>query len=119
MSSFARLWKHHRLLTIAFMLSAALTLLLALRLTVSYVYWSQHINEPVTANQRIGYIARSHRVPSEDLKRAVGLDPSARDRRTLNEIATEQSRDVQSLITTIEAELERLNNAAENPQAKP
>ncbi|HEY6118418.1 MAG TPA: hypothetical protein VIV66_00590 [Pyrinomonadaceae bacterium] len=84
----------------------------AVRTVQRAAYWHRHRDERIRPWMSIGYIARSYRVPPQVLYAALGLPPK-KDRRPLKEIAREQNRPVDDVITTLEKAIaeERLNHA--------
>lgn len=102
----ARAWAEHRLLFVAFVLAVAVTLLFALRLAVMAVVWSDPArrDQPVAGWMTPGYVARSWRVPLDDILAALALQrgPGARPT-TLAEIAEQSGRPLAEVIAAVEA----------------
>ncbi|MDH3264748.1 MAG: hypothetical protein OEM24_12215 [Paracoccaceae bacterium] len=92
MSAFARLWRDHRLVLLAFAAALAVTLFFAVRTAVFWVYWS----DPARRDRAIegwmtpGYVAQSWQVDREVVSAALGLEPGVARGRTLREIAAAQ-----------------------------
>ena len=51
LSTLARLWRRHRLLTIAFAVAVAFTAVFAVRTGLSFVYWANHRDEPIAGHR--------------------------------------------------------------------
>ncbi len=105
MQAIARAWRKNRLLTLAFLTLCVITILLILRLGVSFVYWNYHKNEPLKPWMALGYISRSHDVDVERLREAAGIAPDERERRSLEQLSTERGITVEELIARLEAEI--------------
>ncbi len=88
MGALRRLWTEHRLLTLAFGLALALTLVFAARTVAFWVYW----NDPARQEMAIegwmtpGFVAHSWQVDRRVVGDALGLEPGS-PRQTLAEIA--------------------------------
>jgi hypothetical protein len=89
-------------LVAAFLLAAFGTGLFATRAIRRAVYWQTHRDEPIKPWMSVRYVARSYRVPPHVLYQAIGLEPQPRDRRPLREIAREQNRSVEDLISELQ-----------------
>ena len=59
-------------------------------------------DEAIRPWMSVGYVARSYHVPPPVLYRAIDLNDVPRDRRPLREIAREQNRPVEVLITDLQ-----------------
>lgn len=97
------LWREHRLLFLAFAVALGLAVLFAGRTTAFYIYWANHRDAPLQEWMTTGYVARSYSLDREELRLALGLEPSVRDRRTLLQIAAQKGIPVSQLIAEIEA----------------
>ena len=86
LSALARLWRRHRLLTIAFAVAVAFTAVFAVRTGLSFVYWANHRDEPIAPWMTVRYISNSYRLPPFVIAQAIGLEPVERDRRPIGEI---------------------------------
>lgn len=107
------LWRRHRLLLIAFVFAAALTLFFAARFTFFVMYWSDpaHRDQPLQGWMTIGYIAHSYDVPREALADALGLVPPEKGKRpTLDMLARDRGMTAAEFQAEIEATIERLRN---------
>lgn len=106
-------WRRHHWLTMGFLLSVVLALVLTLRFTVSVVYWSTHRDLDVEPWMTLGYVARSHRVPRGDLVEALtpGLRLEHGPRETLMEIAARTGMSEAEVVATVEAALAGLEDA--------
>jgi ABC-type nickel/cobalt efflux system permease component RcnA len=94
-------WRQWLLLA-AFALVVIATAWFAWRAVRRAAYWRHHHDEPIHAWMSVPYVAHSYRVPPFVLYRALGIPRQERDRRPLREIAREQHRPVEELITTLE-----------------
>jgi len=101
-------WHSNRALTTAFVIVCLISLLLGVRLVGSYIYWTNHANEPLQNWMRLGYISKSHNVDVESLRQSIGLPPDQRERRPLEEIAAERGVDPSELKALLEAEIARI-----------
>lgn len=71
--------------------------------------------EPIRPWMNVPFIAREYNVPREPLYEAIGLVPSANDRRPIGEIAREQGRPVRELIADLLGAIAR-HRAPEPPE---
>jgi hypothetical protein len=95
------------LLALAFALAATVTVAIGVRFVASTIYWSQHRDEPIQPWMTVGMVARSYDVPRDRLAAVAGVDPEARDRRTLAEIASARGLPVSDLVAALQAEIDR------------
>ncbi|MFC2969058.1 hypothetical protein [Acidimangrovimonas pyrenivorans] len=107
MSTLARLWRHHRLSLVAFVLAAGLTLFFAIRMAVFSVYWSDpaHHNQVPQGWMTPRYVARSWQVPPETVTAVTGPLQAKGHPMTLEQIADAQGVPLTDLIARIEAAL--------------
>jgi hypothetical protein len=112
MDSLSFLWQKHRGLLVAFTLAAALTMTFAVRMTYSYVYWSNHRDEPIQGWMTVGYVARSYDVPREDLSEALGVTLGSVRGKSLEQIAQERDVTIDSLAATLQTAIERSRSEA-------
>lgn len=98
-------------LRIAFALALAAAVILAARAAFRYAYWRSHRDEKVAGWMPLGYVARSHGVPVDALRRALGLPEGVADRRPIEEIARERGvataafvEEVERALTAVKAE---------------
>lgn len=108
MKRFVALFRKHPLLAGGFVLASLAGILLTARLVFSVVYWSAHANLPPAPDMPLGYVARSHNVSILELRKAVGLETGAPDRRTIAEIAAAEGIAPEELLARIEGALARL-----------
>lgn len=85
-----------------FLVAVVVTSLLMVRAVRRAVYWRFHRDEPIRAWMSVPYVAHSYRVPPHVLYKAIGLPQDKRDKRPLREIAREQNRPVETLITELQ-----------------
>jgi hypothetical protein len=94
-------WRQWVLL-LAFLLAVLFTGLFATRAVRHAVYWRLHRDEPIRPWMSVPYVAHSYRIPPHVLYQAIGLPPTQHDRRPLREIAREQNRAVETLISELQ-----------------
>ena len=95
------------LLLLLFLVAVFATGLFAVRAVRRAVYWRYHRDETIRPWMSVRYVARSYRVPPQVLYEAIGVEPLARDRRPLREIAREQNRSVDDLIYALQEAIKR------------
>jgi hypothetical protein len=85
-------------------------------------YWRNHRDVPVRAWMSVPYVAHSYRVPPHILYQALGLKPvPPPDKKPLRQIAREQNRKVEELISELQDAIVREREAHPPPpqRAKP
>jgi hypothetical protein len=92
-------------LKVAFGLALVAAVALAARAAFRFVYWRNHRDEKVAGWMPLGYVARSHGVPLDDLRRALGLPEGVVDRRPLEEIARERGVATAAFVAEVERAL--------------
>lgn len=91
-----------RILIIAgFAIALAITVFFGFRF-VRRLFIAPPDREPIRAWQNIPYIARAYRVDPKELHAALELTPGVPDRRPLAEIAKDQNRSVDEMITILQ-----------------
>jgi len=86
-----------------FLLAVMVTGIFVVRTVRRAIYWHNHRDQPIRAWMSVPYVAHSYSVPPYVLYKAIGLPPETRhDRRPLREIAHEQDRPVETLISELE-----------------
>ncbi|HEY8184613.1 MAG TPA: hypothetical protein VIF64_01010 [Pyrinomonadaceae bacterium] len=92
------------LVVLAFVFVLSFTGLFAVRTVRRAIYWHYHQDEPIRPWMNIGYIAHSYNVPPWVLRQALGLPPRTNgpDRRPIREIAREQNRSVEEVISILQ-----------------
>ncbi len=110
-----RLWRDHKLLTIAFLLAGTLTTFFAVRLVASWIYWNDpaHRDLDIAGWMTPRYVAHSWRLPPEILAETLDLGPPAGSPPTIAELAAERGVTVEDLARQIEAAAEA--HRAANP----
>ena len=103
-----RLWRDHRLLTIAFLLAGVLTTFFAVRLIASWIYWNDpaHRDVEIAGWMTPRYVAHSWRLPPEIVAETLDLGPPAGPPPTFADLAAERGVTVEDLATQIEAAAE-------------
>ena len=99
-------WKQWALLA-AFALIVLITGLFAVRAVRRAAYWRVHHDEPIRAWMSLPYVAHSYRVPPHILYEALRITPSPRDRKPIREIAKEQNRSVDDVISDLQNAIAR------------
>ncbi|WP_157966215.1 hypothetical protein [Oceanibium sediminis] len=114
MSARRRPGRRHRLLVLAFLLAAAVTVFFGVRMTVRALYWSDpaHSDQAVAGWMTPRYVARSWDVPPEVIAEALGV-PLERPRRplTLEDIASAQGESVEAVAARVEAAIDAYRSA--------
>ena len=80
----------------------AVTGLFAARAFRRAAYWREHRDERIRPWMSVGYVAHSYHVPPPVLHQAIGIEPTIHDRRPLKEIAAQQHRPVDVLISELQ-----------------
>ena len=110
---------HQWLLVALFLGAVFLTGLFGFRAVRHAIYWHNHRDEPIHSWMSVAYVARSYRVPPHLLYRAIGLPPTERDRRPLREIAREQNRPVETLISELKDAIIHSRSPDQLPEPPP
>lgn len=105
MSGLARLWRDHRQLLMAFAAAFALALFFAVRMAVSWVYWSDPARREMAIEGWMtpGFVARSWGVERDVIAGVLGLAPGEARGRTLDEIAAARGVPVADLEAAVAA----------------
>lgn len=123
LSTIARLWRRHRLLTVAFAVAIAFTAFFAVRTTVSFVFWANHRDEPIAPWMTVRYISNSYSLPPFVIAEAAGLTPGERDRRPIGEIVHDNGEAFDAVKARIEQaildERAAIERGEPTPQPKP
>ena len=85
----------------ALVLVVLATGIFAVRTVRRAIYWRGHHDEVIRPWMSIPYVAHSYRVPPHILYQALGITPQPHDRRPLNQIAREQNRSVDEVISVL------------------
>jgi hypothetical protein len=98
-----------------------LTGLFAVRTVRRAMYWRAHREEVIRPWMSIPYIAHSYRVPRHVLYQALGIPSQPHDRRPLKQIAREQNRSVDEVISAVQDAItrERANHPTAAPPPEP
>jgi len=101
-------------LVVAFLLSAALTVMFAFRA----VHHRPHrrVDEPIRPWMTVGYVAHSYHVPAHVLYEALGIQHRPHDKLTIARVAREQNRPVASVINDL---MEAIDRARPNATGSP
>jgi len=91
----------------AFGLIVSVTALFAVRTVRRAIYWRLHRDEVIRPWMSIPYVAHSYRVPPPVLYEALQIPPLPRDRRPIREIAQQQSRPVNEVISVLQDAIAR------------
>ncbi|MGR6432539.1 hypothetical protein [Rhizobium sp. PAMB 3182] len=114
MNAIRTLWHKNRMLVLAFVLMAAITLFFAVRFVLFALYWNDpaHWNQPLEGWMTMGYVAHSYHVDPRDID--AGLDlAKPHERQTLEQIARDNGMTLEELKAKVEATLTKLK--AERP----
>ena len=92
-SGIKRLWRDHKLLLLAFLLAATLTIIFAARMVIFSVYWASpdHKNQLLEGWMTPRYIAHSYRLERGDVRRILGFDPAPDSHQRLEDLIKDQS----------------------------
>jgi len=97
-----KLGRREWLLFLLFLLVLIVTGIFASRAVRRAAYWLEHRDEQIRPWMGVHYVARSYRVPPPILYQSIGAVAVPRDRRPLREIAREQNRSVDTLISELQ-----------------
>lgn len=99
------LWHTHKLLLLAFILAATLTILFAVRMVVLGIYWSNpdHQNQPLEGWMSPRYVAYSYGLEREEVRQILGFDPAPVAREHLSNILKDQNVTLEDLQRRIDA----------------
>ena len=97
-----KLGRREWLLLLFFVGTLAVTGLFAARAFRRAAYWRQHRDETIRPWMSVRYVAHSYHVPPPVLYQAIGVEPTVHDRRPLREIAVQQHRSVDILISELQ-----------------
>jgi hypothetical protein len=105
----------------ALALVVLVTGLFAVRTVRRAMYWRAHHDEVIRPWMSIPYVAHSYRVPARVLYQALGIPPPLHDRRPLKQIAREQNRSVDGMISVLHDAIagERANHPPAAPPPEP
>src|ERR1043166_2578501 len=99
-------WKQWAALA-ALTLVLSVTGLFAVRTVRRAIYWRMHRDEVIRPWMSIPYVAHSYRVPDHVLYDSLNLFHPPHDRRPIKEIAKEQNRSVEEVVTTLQSAIAR------------
>ena len=92
--------------------------LFAVRIVRRAMYWRAHRDEVIRPWMTVPYVAHSYRVPPHILYQALGISPQLHDPRPLRQIAREQNRSVDEVISVLQETIAR-ERAIQSPGAPP
>jgi hypothetical protein len=102
--AFRTLWRRHRLLVLAFLAALALTVGFGVRSALFMPdFRAPPADPPIEGWMTPRLVARGWHLPPEVLGAALGLEPGAGKRRTLDQIAAGQGITIDELAARIEA----------------
>jgi len=101
-ASMRKLGRREWILLLFFLVTLVVTGLFAARAFRRATYWRAHRDETIRPWMSVGYVAHSYRVPPPILYQAIGVEPAPHDRRPLREIAAQQNRPVDILISELQ-----------------
>ena len=91
----------------AFALIVSATALFAVRTVRRAIYWRLHRDEVIRPWMSVPYVAHSYRVPPPVLYEALGIPPLPHDRRPIRDIAQQQNRLVDEVISVLQNAIAR------------
>ena len=91
----------------ALVLVLFVTGLFAVRTFRRAIYWRMHRDEVIRPWMTLPYVAHSYRVPPEVLYEALKIEHPPHDRRPIKQIASEQNRSLEEVITTLQLAIAR------------
>lgn len=97
-----KLGRREWLLLSLFLLVLIVTGLFVARAVRHASYWHEHRDEAIRPWMSVHYVARSYRVPPPILYESIRMVSIPRDRRPLSQIAREQNRSVDDLISQLQ-----------------
>ena len=106
------------IVVVAFTLVVLATGVFAVRTVRRAIYWRLHRDEVIRPWMSIPYVAHSYRLPPPVLYQSLGIPPQPHDRRPLRQIASEQNRSVDELISVLNDAIAR-ERAAHPPNPRP
>src|SRR5712671_6548927 len=81
--------------------------LFAVRTVRRAIFWRTHREEVIRPWMTIPYVAHSYSLPPRVLYQALGVPPQPHDRRPLKQIAREQNRSVEEVISVLQEAITR------------
>jgi hypothetical protein len=106
------------IVVVAFTLVVLATGVFAVRTVRRAMYWRVHRDEVIRPWMSIPYVAHSYRVPPRVLYETLAIPPQLHDRRPLRQIALEQNRPVDEVISALSDAIAR-ERASRPPGAPP
>ena len=105
------------IVVVAFTLVVLATGVFAVRTVRRAMYWRVHRDEVIRPWMSIPYVAHSYRIPPHVLYQSLGIPPQTHDRRPLRQIAIEQNRPVEEVISVLNDAIAR--ERANHPPGAP
>lgn len=101
------LWRRHRPLCIAFLITALVALIFAARFILIVFYWHNPENRDVDLRgwMTLGHVSMVYDIPTPDLSEALGMLPEVDRRLTLRQIAKLKGISVTELENQVEEAL--------------
>ncbi len=105
MSRLKDIWRHNKLMFIAFVLAAALTLMFLVRTVVFTLYWADpaHRDQSIEPWMTIRYVSYSWDLPRDEMIAALGFQPENGRLQTFGEIAQSRGLSLEDITARIEA----------------
>jgi hypothetical protein len=114
-----QLWRARPVLTSAFLLACAVTLVFAGFTVYRAAYWATHREQPLAAWMTVGYVGRSWGLDPREIDALAGLPiPERGHPLTLAEIAEMRGVPVEGLITEVEAAIATLRAEADDARGE-
>ena len=123
MTALGLLWRHNRLLLLAFAAALCVTLLFALRAALFALYWNDpaHRDQPIEGWMTPRYVAHSWDVPRAVMVEVLGTDGPPRDGKPqpLRMMADERGVPLDQVIAEIETAIAAFRAAGPASQTRP
>ena len=104
---------------LALVLVLAVTGLFSVRTVRRAIYWRMHRDEVIRPWMSLPYVAHSYRLPPRVLYDALKISHPPHDRRPIRQIAKEQNRSVEDVISTLQGvialERSRIKSSSSGP----
>lgn len=104
-TSIAHLWRHHKLLLLAFVVAALVTLAFAVRTIMFALYWSDpaHRRQQLEAWMPLRYVAYSWQLDPARIAAAFGVEDQQGRRLTVGQIAARKDLTLEQMKQQLEA----------------
>ena len=103
----------------ALLLVLAVTGLFSVRTVRRAIYWRMHRDEVIRPWMSLPYVAHSYRLPPRVLYDALKIPHPPHDHRPIREIAKEQNRSVEEVISTLQGAIAIERSRLKSPSSGP